>query len=470
VQAKHGSGYVPGYAAQSGEILGILKQLKEEMEGDLSEAQKTEMAAAKAFAELRAAKEAEIAAAEKQAEEKEDELAQTDMDCANAKEDLEREEAALSEFQKFMMKLKETCADAEKNFALRKKARLEEIKAVSETIEILTSDEARDSFNGAFGFMQLSSRVHRVEGRRIRAAALLRSVATKTGNPQLSALATTVELDAFTRVKKAIDDMIAMLKVQQEDEVKHKDWCDGELQETEMETMKTESLKADLEAKIEELTTTIKTLSDEIMAAKTQIAELQTMLQRATIDRQKANLDFQKTVADQRATQEVLAKALDKLATYYDKGGLLQTRKKQTPPVPIMEYKPSSGATGIMSMIEKLIYDAKDLEADAVKGEADAQAQYEATVTDTNDSVAALQKEIMTKTQAKSDAEKDKTAAEEDLEDAVGELERLAKYTADLHKSCDYVLKNFMIRQEARGQEIEALQQAKQILSGADLS
>merc|ERR1719217_1552177 len=153
------------------------------------------------------------------------------------------------------------------------------------------------------------------------------------------------------------------------------------------------------------------------------------MLQRATIDRQKANLDFQKTVADQRATQEVLAKALDRLATYYDKGGLLQTRKKQTPPVPIMEYKPSSGATGIMSMIEKLIYDSKDLEADAVKGEADAQAQYEATVTETNDSVVALQKEIMTKLAAKSQAEKDKTTAEEDLSDAVGELERLAGYT-----------------------------------------
>merc|ERR1719191_2734269 len=234
--------------------------------------------------------------------------------------------------------------------------------------------------------------------------------------------------------------------------------------------MQTETHKNDLQAKLSVLEETTGRLHDETTAAQKSIAELQSMLQRATIDRQKANLDFQKTVADQRATQEVLAKALDKLATYYDKGGLLQTRKRQTPPVPIMEYKPSSGATGIMSMIEKLIYDSKDLEADAVKGEADAQAQYEATVTDTNDSVAALQKEIMTKTQAKSDAEKDKTAAEEDLEDAVGELERLAKYTADLHKSCDYVLKNFMIRQEARGQEIEALQQAKQILSGADLS
>merc|ERR1719191_1980014 len=198
--------------------------------------------------------------------------------------------------------------------------------------------------------------------------------------------------------------------------------------------MQTETHKNDLQAKLSVLEETTGRLHDETTAAQKSIAELQSSLQRATEDRQKANLDFQKTVADQRATQEVLAKALDKLATYYDKGGLLQTRKKQTPPVPIMEYKPSSGATGIMSMIEKLIYEPKDLEADAVKGESDAQAQYEATVADTNDSVAALQKEIMTKTQAKSDAEKDKTAAEEDLEDAVGELE-LAKYTADLHKS-----------------------------------
>merc|ERR1719171_2055775 len=109
MQAKHGAGYTPGYAAQSGEILGILKQLKDEMEADLSEAQKTEMAAAKAFAELREAREAEIAAAEKQSEEKEDELAQTDMDNANAKEDLERFMAELSETQKFLLNLKKTC-------------------------------------------------------------------------------------------------------------------------------------------------------------------------------------------------------------------------------------------------------------------------------------------------------------------------------------------------------------------------
>merc|ERR1719482_760805 len=240
-----------------------------------------------------------------------------------------------------------------------------------------------------------------------------------------------------------------------------------------MTYMKTEDLQADLEAKIAELEATIKQLVSEIESAKLQIATLRGELQRATIDRQKANLDFQKTVADQRAVQAVLAKALDRLATYYDKESLLQTLRsgaKQTPPVPIMEYKPSRGAAGIMQMIEKLIYEAKDLEADSVKGEVEAQQLYETTVSETNDSVDALTKEIATKTKALSQAKKDKTEAEGDLMDAIKELERLSKYAADLHASCDYVLKNFMLRQEARAQEIEALQQAKQILSGADLS
>merc|ERR1719487_2448235 len=472
MQAKHGGGYVPSYNAQSGEILGILKQLLDEMSGDLLEAQKEEQEKAAAFAELREAREAEIAAAEKQSEEKEDELAQTDMDNANAKEDLERFTAELSETQKFLLNLKKTCEEAAANFALRKTARLEEIKAVSEAIEILTEDEARDAMSGTYNFVQLSSRVHRIEGRRLRAAAVLRATASKTHNPELSALATTVELDAFTKVKKAIDDMIVMLKKRQGDEIKHRDWCNVELHETNMTAMKTEDLIADLEAKIEELGATIKRLGDEILAAKTSIADLQGNLQRASIDRQKANLDFQQTVADQRATQAVLAKALDRLATYYDKELFLQSKKvaKQTPPVPQMEYKPSAGATGVMSMIEKLIYEAKDLEADSVKSEAEAQAQYEATVTDTNGSVLALQEAITTKTKEMAQAKKDKAAAEEDHLDAIDELGRLTKYAADLHKSCDFVLKNFEVRQQGRAQEIEALQQAKQILSGADLS
>lgn len=471
VQAQHGSGYYPSYAAKSGEIMGVLKQLKEEMEGDLGEAQAQETERAASFAELRAAKTQEIETGEKMAEKKEDELAQGQNDLAEAKEDLGQVNDALSEHQKFLMNLKKTCAEADANFNVRKNTRLEEIKAVSETIEILTQEEARDAMEGTYSFVQLRSDTNK--NRRAQAAGLLRSTALRTHNPQLIALATSVELDAFTRVKKAIDDMIAMLKQQQIDEVTKHDWCNTELQETEMETMKTNDLRDDLVAKVEDLAATIKRLTDEIEAAKAQIAELQQNLQRASEDRQEANHDFQKTLADQMATQVVLEKALDRLATYYDKVALMQRAKqsgKQTPPVPQMEYKPSSGASGVMQMIEKLVYEAKDLQAKAKAGETDAQAAYESLVSETNGSVAALQTEVVTKTKNKSEATKEKLQTESDLNDAVDELERLSKYTADVHAECDYLLKNFGIRQEGRQQEIEALQQAKQILSGADFS
>merc|ERR1719253_2287362 len=97
MQARHGHGYFPSYNAQSGEILGVLKQMKEEMEGDLSAAQKQEASRAATFNDLRAAKTAEIEDGEKMAEEKEDELAQTENDLAEAKEDLAVTQKELAE-------------------------------------------------------------------------------------------------------------------------------------------------------------------------------------------------------------------------------------------------------------------------------------------------------------------------------------------------------------------------------------
>merc|ERR1719326_417030 len=143
-------------------------------------------------------------------------------------------------------------------------------------------------------------------------------------SPELSMLATSVELDAFTKVKAMIDKMISTLKAQNADEVKKNDWCRDSLQENEMATAKT----TDLKAKSGELEATIKTLSEEIEKANNDISELQVALQRASADRKQENLDFQKTVADQTATAEILNKALDKLATFYDEAAFAQTHAK----------------------------------------------------------------------------------------------------------------------------------------------
>jgi len=464
------------------QILGILKQLQEELTSDLTEQQKTEVARASAFKELSESKAREMAAAEEQREDKRESLAMTKQQLEDAKEDLVETKQQLSEDQKFLISLKKTCAEADGNWEIRRKARLEEIQAVSKTINFLTSDEAKDTFSRTFkaaGFLQLSSRVRHAKGSQVTAAKILRNAAAKNRNPQLSILASQVELDAFARVKKIMDEMVAKLKLQQADEVKKKDWCDSELQSNSMTTAEQDTIKSNQEVSIEDLKSSITTLTDELEQAKAQVADQQLNLQRASEERQQASLDFQQTISDQKATQEILAKALDKLATFYDKDFLqLRTREArkssivthrhdQAPPVPQMEYKKSAGGSGVMSMIEKLIYDAKELEKDALQSEVAAQAQYESLVADTNGSVAALQESIVSKSKTKSAKEVEVVELQEEMEGTIEELEGLSKYNAELHEGCDYVLKNFEIRQKARADEIEAIQQAKQVLNGA---
>merc|ERR1712048_441915 len=106
-------------------------------------------------------------------------------------------------------------------------------------------------------------------------------------SPKLATLAYKVRLDAFTRVKKAIDDMIAALLKEKEDEIKHKDFCVDEFNSNQLQTEKKEREKQDLIAKIEDLEMTIKALKEAIDTLKAEIAEMQVQLKRAGENREK---------------------------------------------------------------------------------------------------------------------------------------------------------------------------------------
>merc|ERR1719440_1864890 len=110
-------------------------------------------------------------------------------------------------------------------------------------------------------------------------------------------------------------------------------------------------------------------------------------------------------------------------------------------------------------MIQAIIDDAKSMEAEAVHDEEKAQAAYEEFVKETNTSIEAMTKDMTNKSEEKSKTEASKVEAEKELENTMLELEQLANYNAELHKSCDFVMKNFEIRQTARDEEVEALKQ-----------
>jgi len=456
------------YAPQSGAIFGILKQMKETFESNLSNSQKEEMANQKAYEDLKAAKEEEIAAGQAQIDSKTQELADTDEKNAQAKEDVEDTKKSLSADEQFLMMLKEKCSMTDAEWEERQKTRQLEMEACSKALSVLSSDDAHDLFTKTFNPSFVQKEMHSEQ--RDKASKLLSAIAQKVQNPRLATLAVRVRLDAFTRVKKAIDDMVAQLTKEKADEIKHKDFCVDEFNTNELQTEKKERAKSDLTAKIEDLENTIKSLTDAINTLKSEVAEMQVQMKRAGEDREKENKEFQATVADQRATQKLLTAALNILKGFYaKKAAFVQVEQPAGPPPPpgFEAYKKNAAAGGVMGMIQQIINDAKAMEAEVIRSEEDAQKAYEDFVKDTNNSIEEKSKDIVNKSESKAKAESDLVEAKEDKEAVMLELEQLSNYKAELHSSCDFVLKNFEIRQTARDEEIEALKQAKAILSGA---
>jgi hypothetical protein len=462
------------YAPASGEIFGILKQMKETFETNLANSQKEEMQSQKDYEDLKAAKEAEISAGQDLIDTKTVELGTTDEKNAQSKESLSDTRETLAADTSFLADLKERCQNMDQEYEERTKTRQLEIQAVSKALAFLSSDEAHDLFTRTFNFVQV--RVSIQSHKRTQVAKVLADASKKFQDPRLSTLAVQARLDAFTKVKKSIQDMVDKLIKEKEDEIKHKDFCIEELNNNERDTEMKQRDKADLEAKIDDLAMTIDTLAKEIEVLKADVAELQVQMKRAGEDREKQNKEFQVTVADQRATQKLLAAALNILKGFYEKAALLQkkaTEKQlagQAPPPGFKSYEKNAASGGVMGMMQGIIDDAKAMEAEAIRGEEDSQKSYEDFVKDTNTSIEAKTKDIVSKTEMKAKAEGEKVEAETEHESVMGEIEQLMNENADLHKSCDFTLKNFELRQTARDDEIEALKQALAMFSGASFS
>lgn len=458
------------YTPQSGTIYGIMEEMLDTFKANLAEAQKQEAEQQKAYQELKAAKEAEIAAGQDQLQAKRLELAEVNQKLAQAKQDLEDTESSITTDTTFQNMVKATCGNLDREFQARQQMRAEETQAVSQALSVLSSDDAHDLFTRTFNpaFLQVA----RDDSRRSKAAQILNSLAVRHQNPRLATLAERVRLDAFTNIKKAIDEMVVQLQKQQVDEVKEKDNCNAELASNQAETEKYTREEEDLVATIADLDLTIKTYGEEIDTLTGEIAELTKQLKIAGDERAAGAKESAETIADQRETQRLLKQATDVLSDFYGKAALLQRTKGKSVPPPAPgfgAYEKQGAGVGVIGMLQQIISDASVMEAEAIKDEEAAQKTYEDTVKETNASIAAKSKEITHKTTAKSEAEGQRVTAQEGLEAAKTQLTLLAQSKATLHAACDFLIANFEARQTARQEEIEALHQAKAILSGATI-
>jgi hypothetical protein len=453
-----------------GEIVGILKQMKETFESNMSKATADEKKAEETFAQLKSAKTEEIQAGLDLIASKEQLLAKTNSKKAEAKEDLTDTTTGLNADQAFLLDLKKRCSVSDSEWQERQKTRSAEISAVSEAIAIIAGDDAHDTFGRTFSFLQVSRKSAKDDARRAKAHAILMKQASKEASASLLAVASAVQLDAFSKVSDMINKMIADIKQESDDETEHKAYCEAELHTNEMATTDNDNLLKDLQAQVADLSSQIDTFTDEIAELKASITEMYIQMQRSNENREVENRQFQTTVADQRATQVILLKALDRLNVFYDQQALLQAKPKpsliqshgkhkQAPPPGLSEYKSNDGAGSVLTMLKEIIQDAKNMEKTAIKDEQDANDGYVAFVQQTYEAVAAAQSSIVDKQEAKSESEIAKIGKVEDLKGAEAEAKTLNNVLAQLHSSCDFVMENFFLRQEARDNEISSLQE-----------
>jgi len=466
------------YNSRSGGILGMLSEMKDEMSRDLSKAQKQDFEAEVTFQKLRAAKLTEIKIANKQKDAKQARLADSLDAAAKAKRDGESTEEALAADRGFVGNMRETCKAEDKEYQERSAVRTEEVRALGEALAILSTDDARDLYGKTMSFIQVvtsgrtAAQDQAVESSRKRIA----EVAWRHGSWALATLAVRMRLDSFTKVKEAMDNMLTELEKQQREESAKFQLCNKNIDETEDTIKEGENLKQDLEQKHQALTNTIEALKSEIEGLKSDEQAMEVSVKQAGEERKEQNMVFQSSISDQRATINILNKALARLKSFYSFGqaGARGLRRQEPgaavapPPPSPKDYQKSAGAGGVLQLLAKIIKDAEIAEQELAQSEQKAQQDYASLVKDATASIEADRTAIDQKTAQVAESSSERSETEE-AQIANGEdLSNQGNLLKAHHLECDYLVKYYTMRQQARAEEMDSIKDAKAILSGAD--
>jgi len=151
-----------------------------------------------------------------------------------------------------------------------------------------------------------------------------------------------------------------------------------------------------------------------------------------------------------------------------------QVNHKAAPPPPpetaSVYTSKSSESTGVIAMIDLLIKDLDKEMTVAKTEEADAQTDYEVLMKDSSNTRAADSKSLELKKSINADLEADLQEHKDAKTALTAEMTAHVQYIKSLHAECDWLLKFFDVRKEARESEIDALGKAQDVLSGADYS
>merc|ERR1719331_1574203 len=284
----------------------------------------------------------------------------------------------------------------------------------------------------------------------------------------------------FDKVITMIDDMVALMKTEQQDDEDKKEYCEGQFDTADDKKKELTRAEGKLTASIEDAKETIAATTDEIKALEEGIKDLDKTVAEATANRKEENSDFKTLYASDSAAKEILGFAKNRLNKFYNpklykpEAMMVQVHAHDAPPPPPETAGPyqkkSEDSGGVIAMIDSLIAELDQELTESETEEKLAQEEYEELMADSAEKRSTDSKSLADKGALKADTEDALVKLTDEHKSTVKELMATEEYISQLHAECDWLIQYFDVRKEARAGEIDALGKAKAVLSGADFS
>jgi len=486
------------YTSQSAEVMGILKNMRDTFEKNLEEARRVEAASEKAYNEFMELKEKAFKEMEASYEEKQKSLGGNDGLLATYKKQLIISEKQKADDEEFLDKLLPMCAEKAKGYANRKLLRANEEVAIAEAISILNSDAAFATFGTVDAtskgkmppaFIQLRSVHMHVLGddqTRILAQNLLQKAAKDVKSSKLSkVLALLQASNPFDTVLKEIEKMLELINEESASDKENLLWCNKERKENEASLKEKKEEIVSLEEKIDKLTTSIEDpetgLKAQIQATEESLRENKEAQTTETADRLQENMAYQKDIKNLVDAESILERAIKALKAYYDdleaklEAGTAFVQEDPTPPE---AWKNTAGVAdgayagqskegnNVIDMLEFILTETKNEEADAHQEEETAQADYEDSMTKLKKEESDSEKRLASLQETLAETEEKLLAAQEDLKATTVDKEAIEEYLLKIKPGCDFITENYKLRATNRNIEKAALEKAVKLIKG----
>jgi len=468
------------YAPASGEIVGILKTMGDEMAADQKDMIAAEESAVADYGGLMAAKKKEVAALTKSIENKMARVGELGVEIATMKNDAEDTAEALEEDKAFAQDMEKNCAEKTGMHEKDQKLRSQEVVALADTIKILNDDDALELFkktlpSSSSSFLQIQ---RSGDSLRREAQSLLevaqRKVTSNKHRLDFIMLALNGRKAGMGKIVKLIDDLVVVLKKEQNDDNDKREYCNEQFDQADDKKKGLERTIADVETVIAESTEGVATLAEELKALKAGIVAVDKQVVEATEQRKEEEAAHKELMQSNTAAKELILFAKNRLNKFYNpKLATAFVQDKAAPPPPpataAAYKKKGEESNGVIAMMDLMV---KDLDEEMTVSETENtndQAQYEKTVAEAGDKRRQDSKSITDKEASKADLQSLLEKSDTDKKSATKDLMGTEKYISSLHGECDWLLKYFKVRQEARADEIDALGKAKAVLNGADI-